>query len=198
MEQKKVVIIIGKSGSGKTSIKNKLLEKDRTLFHNVINFTTRPQREGEKEGDPYFFCSEKDVVNLIFAQEVVECTSFNEWLYGTFYNAFSPKLINIGVWNPESAEILNDEEEFDCLNVLIQTDDKVRLIRSLSRDSKVDVNEVIRRYKADEKDFSNLSFDNLLTFDNNDENLDELVDNIYFNIKQFYNCNFGQNMETKI
>jgi hypothetical protein len=40
-----------------------------------------------------------------------------------------------------------------------QANGKVRLIRQLNREHNPNVNEIIRRYSTDEKDFSNLDFD---------------------------------------
>ena len=52
----KIVILCGKSSSGKDLIKNKLIKNG---FKGIVTNTTRPPREGEKEGVNYYYLSEK-------------------------------------------------------------------------------------------------------------------------------------------
>lgn len=55
MERKKVLCIIGSSGSGKTTIE-RLLEQTFPLhFKRVVSCTTRPMREGETQGVEHQF-----------------------------------------------------------------------------------------------------------------------------------------------
>ena len=48
----KIIALIGKAGSGKDTILNKVLDINPT-FHKIINSTTREPREGEVEGEEY-------------------------------------------------------------------------------------------------------------------------------------------------
>ena len=55
MERKKVLCIIGSSGSGKTTIE-RLLEQTFPLhFKRLVSYTTRPMREGETQGVEHQF-----------------------------------------------------------------------------------------------------------------------------------------------
>ena len=152
---KKIVIIVGKSGCGKSVIKKLLLSLNKE-YSEVITSTTRPPREREVDGIDYHFYTGKEMRDKIFEDEMAECVIFRDWVYGTERAALKDDVINIGVWNLEGAATLNDEKEYDCLNIFVDCDDKTRLINSLNRDKSVDVGEVIRRYSADEKDFDSM------------------------------------------
>lgn len=55
---KRLIVICGAPGSGKTTIQNYLLEKYE--FPRVITHTTRPRRIGEKDKVDYYFESKKE------------------------------------------------------------------------------------------------------------------------------------------
>ena len=48
----KIFYIMGKSASGKDTIYKELIEK-MPKFHSIVPYTTRPMREGEKDGVEY-------------------------------------------------------------------------------------------------------------------------------------------------
>ena len=61
-----LVVVSGPSGSGKTSITKevcKIIGEDKTYFS--ISSTTRPPREGEKDGVDYFFLSKDEFLKDI-------------------------------------------------------------------------------------------------------------------------------------
>ena len=49
---KKIVVLVGGSGSGKTTIAHELEKKG---FRRLVTTTTRPKREGEVDQVDYFF-----------------------------------------------------------------------------------------------------------------------------------------------
>ena len=81
---------------------------------------------------------------------------FRDWLYGTPVSGLSSEKINVGVFNPEGVSSLLENDDIEIFVVLVQAPDKVRLIRSLNRESNPDVEEIIRRYSTDKKDFFDL------------------------------------------
>lgn len=163
---KKLVLLYGKSASGKSAIK-KAIMKLRPEYNEVITSCTRYMREGEKDGVDYFFYTEKQMADKICKGEMAECVVFNDWIYGTEYEKIIDDKINVGAWNPEGVETLNDDSNFECLNIFIDAPGKTRLIRSLNREENPDVNEIIRRYQADEKDFRYIEIENYVTINNN-------------------------------
>lgn len=54
----KIFYIMGKSASGKDTIYKELMEK-MPKFHSIVPYTTRPMREGEKDGVEYFFVDQE-------------------------------------------------------------------------------------------------------------------------------------------
>lgn len=53
----KIVALMGEAGSGKDTILHSIMEKYPSYFNEIISCTTRPPREGEKEGVNYYFLS---------------------------------------------------------------------------------------------------------------------------------------------
>ena len=58
-----------------------------------------------------------------------EATVFNEWCYGTGIESVKEDAINVGVFNPEGAEILLHDKRVNLIIVYIHANDKIRLIR---------------------------------------------------------------------
>ena len=56
----KLIVISAPSGTGKTTVVKRLLEKTPNIIASV-SFTTRPMRENEQEGVDYFFVDKKKV-----------------------------------------------------------------------------------------------------------------------------------------
>jgi guanylate kinase len=175
---KKVVAIYGESASGKSAIKKTVLKK-RSDYHEVVTSTTRPMREGEKNGVDYFYYTEDEMREKIFNNEMAECVVFRDWIYGTEYGKLTDDKINIGVWNPEGIETLNDDDGLECLNIYIHTPPKLRLLRSLNREENPDVDEIVRRYLADQKDFREVDVNFTVTVINDgSKTLDRLADEV--------------------
>jgi len=77
-----LVILSGPSGSGKTSIAREVCKRiglDKTYFS--ISTTTRPPREGEKNGIDYFFVTKDEFL------EDIDNNQFLEWaeVHGNYY-----------------------------------------------------------------------------------------------------------------
>jgi len=73
-------IISGPSASGKDTI-IKELKKQGVKFQRVITTSTRPMRQGEKQGSPYWFISKEDFEDLIKEDKFVEWAL----VYGNYY-----------------------------------------------------------------------------------------------------------------
>ena len=79
-----LVVVSGPSGSGKTSITKevcKIIGEDKTYFS--ISSTTRPAREGEKDGVDYFFLSKDEFLKDIENGEFLEWAEVHGNYYGT-------------------------------------------------------------------------------------------------------------------
>ena len=77
-----MLVLSSPSGAGKTSISRALLELDANLSLS-ISATTRPQRQGEVDGQDYHFVSEDRFEAMIAAEDLLEHARVFGHLYGT-------------------------------------------------------------------------------------------------------------------
>lgn len=73
-------VVVAPSGAGKTSLVNKLLEKEPNV-HLSISYTTRAPREGEVDGRDYHFVERPTFEKMIAAGDFLEHAS----VYGNYY-----------------------------------------------------------------------------------------------------------------
>ncbi len=172
----KIISLIGPAGSGKDTIVHQIIKKYPNLFHEVISCTTRPPREGEKDGVNYHFLTVEQFIKKIYCQEILEYTLFNSWHYGTERSSLSKEKINIGVFNPEGVRNLMKYEDIDLKVFYVRADDKQRLLRQLNREENPNVQEIICRFSADQIDFHDLSDINYKEIYNN--TLEDLTSSI--------------------
>ena len=168
----KIVALIGESGSGKDTIMQNILKRYPMYFNEIINCTTRPRREGEINGVNYFFITPEEFAEKVLNYEMLEATTFNDWFYGTSYDALRSNCINIGVFNPDSIRAMDGNPELDITVYRIFCSDKTRLLRQLNRENNPNVEEIIRRYMADKEDFCDLEFQYTIVENNDEEDLD--------------------------
>lgn len=168
----KIIAICGKSGVGKDSILKNVLKTDEGQnFCPIVSYTTRPQREKEIPGVDYFFISKEEFFNLLDDDKMLEHTYFNDWYYGTGLDTLSQSKINIGVFNPDGIATLMKDDRVDLKVFWITTSGKTRLLRQLNREENPDVDEIVRRYSADEIQFrimSNINYETLQNETRND------------------------------
>lgn len=172
MEQKiKVIALFGRSGCGKNTLQNYLL-KHISNSHKIINCTTRPIRDYEKDKVDYYFLTSKEFAKKIEHGDMIEAAIFNNWGYGTTIEALQEHKINIGVFNIESINCLLEDSRLKIIPIYITVDSKIALLRSLQREEYPDCKEICRRFLSDEKDFQNDNIDfDYLTYDNNNKQI---------------------------
>ncbi len=160
----RLFVLIGKSSSGKDSVYKLLMQKCRGAYREVIPYTTRPIRDGERDGKEYFFVTEDRAREMEEAGKIIELRSYDTvhgiWKYftaddGQICLEESDYLL---IATLEAYEKLRDY--FGAENVVplyIETDDGVRLERALMRERRQKepkYAEMCRRFLADEKDFA--------------------------------------------
>lgn len=170
----KIIALIGEAGSGKDTIMRNVL-KVRPGLHEIVSCTTRPMREGEREGVNYFYLTKEAFAEKVINGEMFEATSFNGWFYGTTKQSMDETVVNIGVFNPEGIEALLESNEVDVTVYYVCATDKNRLLRQLNRENNPDVDEIIRRFKADREDFCELDFDYIKLPNNTLDDMDAAV-----------------------
>ena len=87
----KLIVISAPSGTGKTTVVKRLLEKIPNIIASV-SFTTRPMRENEREGVDYFFVDKRKFETMVGDNQFIEhATVFGNY-YGTQKESLSSNL----------------------------------------------------------------------------------------------------------
>ena len=76
-----ILVISGPAGVGKTTICDRLLYEFGSNISRVVTTTTRRPREGEKEGEDYFFTSVQEFHEHLENEAFLE----NEIIHGNYY-----------------------------------------------------------------------------------------------------------------
>ena len=190
----KIFYIMGKSSSGKDSIYRKLEADEGLGLERLVIYTTRPVRDGEKEGREYYFTDEKKLEEFKKNGKLIESRTY-ETVYGpwTYFTADDGQVAAgnksyLGIGTLESYMQLREYYGDDVMYpVYIQVEDGERLERALAREKTQEnpkYEEMCRRFLADQMDFSE---ENILKagigrrFENH--NLDECVKEIVNYIK---------------
>lgn len=156
MSKIKIIALMGKAGAGKDYLLQELLKTNN--YNEIISCTTRSPRENEVDGKNYYFMKEEEFFKSVKNNEMLEFACFNGWFYGTPLKSLSQDKINIGVFNPDGIRQLLKNTNLQVDVHYVRALDKTRLLRQLNREEDPDVNEIIRRWQTDEKDFYNLDF----------------------------------------
>ena len=153
----------GKSSSGKDTVYKKLKEQYKE-FRLIVPYTTRPIREGEKDGVEYYFVDPEQFRAMKEDGKVIESRSYNTkcgiWTYFTAddgqidLSAADYLLIGTLVSYQALREYFGEEA---IVPVYLEVEDGLRLARALERErrqEKPKYAEMCRRFLADEEDFS--------------------------------------------
>ena len=89
--QKKLIILTGPSGVGKGTVIKEILGKDKNIWLS-ISATTREPREGEKEGENYFFLNQEKFKEMIEQNLFLEWAQFAGNYYGTPLSSVNEKI----------------------------------------------------------------------------------------------------------
>lgn len=161
-DKKEKLLILGHSGSGKTYLFKKLLEKE---LRPGIKWTTRPTRKYEVEGIDYYFKSEDEFLQSLNENKLLTHESFivtpenskeQTWYYGISKEEFEKSQIFILTPGEFRNLNLSETERKKCFVVLLDIPRDIRESRLHHREDKND--SVMRRLDADEQDFK--GFDN--------------------------------------
>ena len=159
----KIYCVMGKSSSGKDTVYKKLKEQYKE-FRLIVPYTTRPIREGEKDGVEYYFVDPEQFRAMKEDGKVIESRSYNTkcgiWTYFTAddgqidLSAADYLLIGTLVSYQAVREYFGEEA---IVPVYLEVEDGLRLARALERErrqEKPKYAEMCRRFLADEEDFS--------------------------------------------
>lgn len=160
----KIFHLMGKSSSGKDTVYKILMAQTDVLLTPIVPYTTRPIREGEREGEEYHFTDAAGLRALEREGRVIERRDYDTvhgvWTYFTVddgrIDLSRADYLMIGTL--ASYEKLREYfGENAVVPLYIEVDDGVRLARALERERTEETPcyaEVRRRFLADSADFS--------------------------------------------
>lgn len=157
-----IFYLMGKSASGKDSIYKKIKETLPEL-KSIVIYTTRPIREGEREGVEYYFVDDNRLEELRKSGKVIELREYNTvhgvWKYFTVDDGqFDREDHLIAIGTLESyMQLKKYFGEGKLVPIYIEVEDGVRLERALARErqqKEPKYEELCRRFLADAADFS--------------------------------------------
>lgn len=83
MKDKKIIVISGPSGVGKTTLYKNILKIFSKEMGFSISVTTRVKREDELEGKDYYFVNKQEFEAFVEGDELIEWAEVHGHLYGT-------------------------------------------------------------------------------------------------------------------
>ncbi len=186
----KIIFYIGPSSSGKDTFYK--YTSENYDISDIVLYTTRPIREGEKEGVNYFYITKEKMNDMEKKGMLIERRDYNTkygiWSYATSrYNIKdNTNYLTLNTWDGYKS-FNNYYDDNKLLPVYFMLDPKVRLERALKRESKEEspkYDEVERRFKSDLKDYRKelidiykpYIIDNNGTIDDTKEQIDDLME----------------------
>lgn len=133
MNNQTILILTGKTASGKDTLMHRLLQI-YPHFKKVITTTSRALREGEKDGQDYFFISREEFQNKIQNDDFIEYVEYAGNLYGTDKKALNQESDLIWRIDPSRAGQIKEQiKDKKVIVVYLTTDDDVVLKRLKER-----------------------------------------------------------------
>ena len=159
----KIFYMMGKSSSGKDTV-YKEIRKELPELKTLTLYTTRPMREGEKDGVEYYFVSNEILEQYGEEGKIIELrtyqTVYGDWKYATIddvqMNLDDSDYLIIGTLESYSKMKSYYGEKY-LVPVYIEVEDGERLSRALQRERQQEqpkYDELCRRFLADQNDFS--------------------------------------------
>ena len=146
---KKLIILTGPSGVGKGTVVKKLLDEDKKIWLS-ISATTRVPREGEKEGENYYFLSEGEFKKMIEKKLFLEWAKFAGNYYGTPISSVNKK-INEGFTVLLEIEVEGAKqikEKFpESLSIFLLPPNKLELEKRIRKRGTESEDSIIKRLK---------------------------------------------------
>lgn len=180
-----LIVLVGKSCSGKDSVKKVLTEKYK--IESVLEYTTRPMRPGEVQDQTYHFISKEEFIDKIDKNDFIHWKCFNtvqgEWYYGLALKDIKIDSVLITYPSELIAIIPILKEKFDKKNKVfyLTVDDSV--IRNRLKQRGDNPCEAERRMVADNIDFEGIEDYVDFIINCNNKTPDQIGEEIYNHVK---------------
>lgn len=182
-----LTIIMGKACSGKNAVIDELKKKG---FKQIVVYTSRPRRKGEKEGREYHYISKEEFSSKIKMGFFAEFKSYyvdgETWYYGSPLN----EVLEASLSDENYVIILTPKGVVDVRTVLEKhfSNTKIKIIYLYANQNTIlkrfkqrrDKNDTIqRRMEADNKDFKYaVDIANKIVYNNDGEDVGDVADKI--------------------
>lgn len=159
----RIVYLLGKSASGKDTVYGLLRREEKWGLKTITLYTTRPMRDGEKEGEQYHFITDEQAAFLEKEGRLIEertyQTVYGPWKYLTVEDGqFEENGRYLMIGTLESYRKTRDYfGEGAMIPIYLEVEDGLRLERAMAREKTQKVPkyaEMCRRFLADEADFT--------------------------------------------
>lgn len=162
-----MLVLVGKSGSGKTTIEEELIQKHG--FKRAISHTTRPKREKDIDGYNYFFVTKEEMEKLRQENKLAERIEYLGEVYAlTKEQCKDDRVVVVA---PDGLMQLKEKNDLDIFSIYIDVSEDVRYKRMINRGDSIE--NVEKRIKNDDSIFDGIAekeVDIKLCNDSNDVN----------------------------
>lgn len=145
-----MIVIVGESACGKTSVANYLVE--HYGYKKIITYTTRNPREGEQDGVDYYYVSNERFETLKIQNFFAETAIYNNWNYGSAREDYTQD--SVIVLTPKGLRAIRNSGIKNIFSIYIHVPRRDRLIKCLNRGD--DIEEAYRRSLSDVGQFDGI------------------------------------------
>jgi guanylate kinase len=138
-----VIVLIGESASGKSSIERCLVEDYG--YNKIVSYTTRPPRAGEVDGIDYHFISTEHFESLKKQEFFAESAQYRDWHYGIAKEDCTDD--KVAVLTPHGLRQVSKIKDIKVTSFYINVPRRDRLIKLLQRGDNIE--EAYRRSLSD-------------------------------------------------
>lgn len=178
---------MGKTCSGKNSVVSELIGRG---WSQIVTYTSRPKRRGEKNGREYFYISDEDFSSKIKSGYFAEWKSYDvngkKWYYGSPVEEIVEASINdknnVIILTPEGVKdvitfLSKSISEYHVRIIYLYANRRTILKRLKARRDKND--SIERRMKADDEDFKDaIEIADKIVYNNEFDALSDVVDKV--------------------
>lgn len=180
-----MIILVGESASGKSSIENYLI--NHYAYSKIISYTTREPRSNEEDGVDYYFIDELQFDELKKQGFFAEYATYNGWHYGTAKEDYA--FDKVVVLTPHGLRQIKKSININITSFYINVPRRDRLIKILYRGDNIE--EAYRRNLSDVGMFDGIEDEVDFIIDNAgyEKNIEELAAEIVVNDNKEKNIN---------